>query len=141
MNFESCRIKLASYGQEHLLKFFYELGESEQQSLLEQINKIDFDYMKSLYENKDAYEIEDKEISNIEATDKDRINKEKYDEIGSKLIKEGKPRDVLRDEETLLSIKLDMPFVYKLEKELTVIGINSQANNIDQLVEDIWQSK
>ena len=58
-----------------------------------------------------------------------------------KLIKEGKPQEVLRDEETLLSIKLDMPFVYKLEKELAAIGIDSNANNIDQLVEDIWASK
>ena len=58
-----------------------------------------------------------------------------------KLIKEGKPQGVLKDEETLLSIKLDMPFVYKLEKELAAIGINSQADNIDQLVEDIWASK
>ena len=58
-----------------------------------------------------------------------------------KLIKEGKPQDVLRDEETLLAIKLDMPFVYKLEKELAKMGINSHADKIDQLVEDIWASK
>ena len=58
-----------------------------------------------------------------------------------KLIKEGKPQEVLRDEKALLDIKLDMPFVYKLEKELSYIDINSQADNIDQLVEDIWASK
>ena len=58
-----------------------------------------------------------------------------------KLIKEGKPQEILNDEQTLLSIKLDMPFVYKLEKELAGIGINSTADNIDQLVEDIWASK
>ena len=58
-----------------------------------------------------------------------------------KLIKEGKPQDVLRDEEALLAVKLDMPFVYKLEKELKEIGINSNAETIDQLVEDIWESK
>ena len=58
-----------------------------------------------------------------------------------KLIKEGKPQDVLRDEEALLAVKLDMPFVYKLEKELAGIGINSNADNVDQLVEDIWASK
>ena len=38
-------------------------------------------------------------------------------------------------------IKLDMPFVYKLEKELAKMGINSHADKIDQLVEDIWASK
>ena len=58
-----------------------------------------------------------------------------------KLVKEGKPKDILSDESTLLSIKLDMPFVYKLEKELSLIGINSNADNVDQLVEDIWASK
>ena len=58
-----------------------------------------------------------------------------------KLVKEGKPQDVLRDEATLISIKLDMPFVYKVEKELKEIGIDSKAETIDQLVEDIWASK
>jgi len=58
-----------------------------------------------------------------------------------KLVKEGKPEEILRDEETLVSIKLDMPFVYKIEKELKEIGIDSKAENIDQLVEDIWASK
>ena len=58
-----------------------------------------------------------------------------------KLVKEGKPQDILRDESALLEVKLDMPFVYKLEKELKEIGINSNAENIDQLVEDIWASK
>ena len=58
-----------------------------------------------------------------------------------KLVKEGKPQDILRDESALLEVKLDMPFVYKLEKELKEIGINSEAENIDQLVEDIWASK
>lgn len=58
-----------------------------------------------------------------------------------KLVKEGKPQDVLRDEDTLLSIKLDMPFVYKVEKQLKEIGIVSNAESIDQLVEDIWASK
>ena len=58
-----------------------------------------------------------------------------------KLVKEGKPQEVLKDEETLLSIKLDMPFVYKVEKELKEIRIVSNADNIDQLVEDIWASK
>ncbi len=58
-----------------------------------------------------------------------------------KLVKQGKPQDILRDESALLEVKLDMPFVYKLEKELKEIGINSNAENIDQLVEDIWASK
>ena len=58
-----------------------------------------------------------------------------------KLIKEGQPQEVLKDEEALLEVKLDMPFVYRLEKELKAIGINSNTDNLDQLVEDIWASK
>ena len=58
-----------------------------------------------------------------------------------KLIKEGKPQEVLRDEETLLSLKLDMPFIYRFEKKLAETGINSQAENIEQLAEDIWASR
>ena len=58
-----------------------------------------------------------------------------------KLVREGKPQDVLRDEQALLDIKLDMPFVYKLEKQLASIGVNSKADNVDELVEDIWASK
>ena len=58
-----------------------------------------------------------------------------------KLVKSGKPQDVLRDQETLLELKLDMPFIYRFEKKLGETGINSQAENINQLVEDIWASK
>ena len=58
-----------------------------------------------------------------------------------KLVKNGKPQEVLRDQEALLELKLDMPFIYRFEKKLGEMGINSQAENIDQLVEDIWASK
>lgn len=58
-----------------------------------------------------------------------------------KLVKKGPPREVLRDEEMLHSLRLEMPFVYRFEKELNKIGIKSQAENIDQLVEDIWASR
>ena len=58
-----------------------------------------------------------------------------------KLVKEGKPQEVLRDEESLLELKLDMPFIYQVEKKLKEIGINSKAESIDELVEDICQSK
>lgn len=58
-----------------------------------------------------------------------------------KLIKKGSPKVVLREEETLRSLRLDVPFVYRLEKSLKGIGIKSKAETIDQLVEDIWASK
>ena len=58
-----------------------------------------------------------------------------------KLIKNGKPQELLRDEKTLLELKLDMPFIYRFEKKLSEMGINSHAENMAQLVEDIWASK
>ena len=58
-----------------------------------------------------------------------------------KLVKSGKPQDILRDEEALLDLKLDMPFIYRVEKKLADTGISSKAENIEQLVEDIWASR
>ena len=55
-----------------------------------------------------------------------------------KLVKSGKPQEILRDEKTLLDLKLDMPFIYRVEKKLSDMGINSKAENVEQLVEDIW---
>ena len=58
-----------------------------------------------------------------------------------KLVKSGKPQEILRDEKTLLELKLDMPFIYRVEKKLSDMGINSKAENFEQLVEDIWASR
>ena len=58
-----------------------------------------------------------------------------------KLVKSGAPKEVLRDEQALLDLKLDMPFIYRVEKKLAETGINSHAENIEQLVEDIWASR
>ena len=55
-----------------------------------------------------------------------------------KLAKCGEPKEVLRDEETLLKLKLDMPFIYRVEKKLSEACIDSKAETLDQLVEDIW---
>ena len=58
-----------------------------------------------------------------------------------KLVKSGTPQEVLRDEKALLELKLDMPFIYRVEKKLSETGINSRAESIEQLVEDIWVSR
>ena len=58
-----------------------------------------------------------------------------------KLVKSGKPQEILRDQEALLDLKLDMPFVYRFEKKLSEMGINSKAENLNELVGDIWASK
>ena len=58
-----------------------------------------------------------------------------------KLVGNGKPQEILRDRKTLLDLKLEQPFVYRFEKKLNDIGISSNAETIEQLVEDIWASK
>ena len=58
-----------------------------------------------------------------------------------KLVKNGKPQDILRDEQALLDLKLDMPFIYRVEKKLSEACIDSQAETIEQLVEDLWASR
>ena len=58
-----------------------------------------------------------------------------------KLVESGIPQEVLRNRELLLSLKLEQPFVYRFGKKLEQIGIKSNAENLDQLVEDIWASR
>ena len=58
-----------------------------------------------------------------------------------KLVKSGEPKEILRDEQALLNLKLDMPFVYRVEKKLSEACIDSKAESIEQLVEDIWVSR
>ena len=58
-----------------------------------------------------------------------------------KLVKSGKPKEVLRDREALLNLKLEVPFIYRFEEKLAKCGIHSHAESIDELVEDIWASK
>lgn len=45
---ESLKIKLKDYGQEHLLRFYEELSADEKKHLVQQIQSIDFDLIKSL---------------------------------------------------------------------------------------------
>lgn len=89
MNYEEAIKLTKKYGQEQLLDFYGELSEKEKESLLKQISKIDFEYMKSLYENKDNYEMLDKEITSMDAIDSKKINKEMYEKIGENSIKNG----------------------------------------------------
>ena len=58
-----------------------------------------------------------------------------------KLVKSGKPREILRDRDALLDLKLEVPFIYHMEGLLKNIGIKSNAETLEQLAEDIWASK
>lgn len=58
-----------------------------------------------------------------------------------KLVKNGAPKEVFRDREALLNLKLEVPFIYRFEEKLGRFGINSHAESIDELAEDIWASR
>ena len=58
-----------------------------------------------------------------------------------KLVASGAPQKVLRDRDMLLSYKLEQPFIYRFERKLADTGINSQAETLEQLAEDIWASR
>ena len=58
-----------------------------------------------------------------------------------KLVKSGAPKEVFRDRDALLDLKLEVPFIYRFEEKLGRFGINSRAESIDELAEDIWASR
>ena len=58
-----------------------------------------------------------------------------------KLVASGTPQKVLRDRDMLLSYKLEQPFIYRFERKIAGMGINSQAETLEQLAEDIWASR
>ncbi len=90
MTYDETLHLLEKYNQEHLLKFYNELDEHQKENLLNQISKIDFEYEKSLYENKDDISIIDNDIAPIQVISKEKIDTEKYDRIGEEYIKTGK---------------------------------------------------
>ena len=86
---------LAKYGQEQLLDEYNRLTDKkEKQDFLDSILTIDFNQVKTLYENsKENPSFMDSKIEPIDYTDKSKLSKEEYEKykaIGEKKIKEGK---------------------------------------------------
>ena len=91
MNLQETKAKLEKYNQSQLLKYYDELDENQRQSLLKQIDEIDFDLLKLIEDGGKETEkgvitpLDDAvSIADIEA------NKDKYTAIGTEAIKEGK---------------------------------------------------
>lgn len=95
-SYEELKFFLRGKNAEYLLNFYEGLSENERESFWEQIEKIDFDYMKTLYETtkvSHTFESSNREITPITALDKSKLSSEEYasfNELGEKLIKEGK---------------------------------------------------
>ena len=93
-NLNEIKAKLKKYGQEHLLLFYDKLNDEQKEELLNQIENIDFDLMKDLYENtKKPLDLGNVTIEPIEHTDKSRLTvteKQVYEEKGIEAIKDHK---------------------------------------------------
>ena len=102
-SFEEMKTFLKEKNATHLLNFYDELSENEQKILLEQIEKIDFDYMQNLYQmtkESNAFQSENREITPITALDKSKLSTEEYtsfNELGKKLIKEGIGKKLIKE--------------------------------------------
>ena len=83
---------LKKYGQEHLLNSYDKLDDVHKKKLLEQIEGIDFELAKSLYEStKKEIKNSKDEITPIDYLDKFKLGDKfkYYEEIGKKAIKNG----------------------------------------------------
>ena len=92
-NLNEIKWTLKKYGQEHLLNGYDNLDEKKKKELLKQINNIDFELIKSLYENtKKTPEVENFEIQPIDYMDKEKLydNYKEYHAIGVDAIKNRK---------------------------------------------------
>ena len=93
-DFLKAKDTLKKYNQEHVLNFYDKLSEENKKKLVNQILSIDFEQINKLYENtKHEIQFGDAKIEPIDYLEKEKINStgfEKYNEIGTDIIKQGK---------------------------------------------------
>ena len=65
-NFDEMYKYLKENNAEYLLNFYNELSEAERESLFEQIEKIDFDLMRKLYDARNTPPVANKKIESIQ---------------------------------------------------------------------------
>lgn len=92
MNYPQARKLLEKYNQEHILSYYDELNEKEQSELLKQIEHIDFELLKELYEKANTKVTESiGDIQPMHSEKRESVkNSLKYISLGEKCIKEGK---------------------------------------------------
>lgn len=90
---EEAKVLLKKYNQEHLLNGYENLDEKKQKQLLNQIMNIDFELIRSLYDNtKNEKSTNGDEIEPMEYLDKYKLNDKYkyYENLGKQAIREGK---------------------------------------------------
>ena len=95
MNYEQAKAKLAELGQTHLLRWYDELSDTEQESLLAQIDELDPELLE-VFKNR-GHEAERGHIEPLGALTVDDINenRERFETAGLEAIREGKVGAVL----------------------------------------------
>lgn len=92
MDYESVYNKLKEYNKEYLLRFFNELTDSEKQTLLEDINSVDFDLMKKLSRLQSKINNDNERIEPLASVKKDSFSSDEFlklESIGKDIIKNG----------------------------------------------------
>ena len=73
---------LKIYNQEHIVKLLEKLNAEEKDELIEQINHIDFQQVKELYDNtKKTIEIKENKIEPLKYCDKSKLAKNEKEEL------------------------------------------------------------
>lgn len=94
IKYEKAQEILKKYNQEQLLVCYNKLSKEEQEQLLDQILKIDFEQVSNLYnKTKQIKTFKDCKIEPISYVEKEKLNEEekkKYEELGINVIKSGK---------------------------------------------------
>ena len=91
-NYEQIKMKLEGYNQEHLLKFFEELDEGQQDKLLKQIENIDLELVKKLYDERNNVLNTEDIIEPLQYIDKYRLSRNEmnaYVGVGEQAIRRG----------------------------------------------------
>ncbi len=96
MNFQEAKQKLMQYSQEHVLKYYDTLNESEQQDLLRQIAETDFSVLHHIHSSSET-DSRRGEITPIRALQIPEIeeHREEFQQTGISAIKDGKVAAVL----------------------------------------------
>lgn len=95
MTLEQAKEKLAKYGQEHVLKYYEELSEKEQQELIAQIEATDMSILAACRHKEEL--AQKGKITPLAAMELDEIeaNREQFTEVGLNAIRAGKVGAVL----------------------------------------------
>lgn len=130
MNKQQAEELLKKYGQEHILKYYDELEEQQKNSLLEQIEKLDFSLIniekKEETDKKGLIEpLEAMKISEIEQ------NREHFEKIGLDAIRKCKVGAVLLAGGQGTRLGFDKP------KGMFNIGVNVQLSIFERLIQNL----